>query len=43
VYHGPRDVTIIIVADVKLVRRTDVLVRIATTHICGSDLDMLVG
>jgi glutathione-independent formaldehyde dehydrogenase len=43
VYKGPRDVSVINVPDAKLERPTDVLVRITTTNICGSDLHMYEG
>ena len=43
VYHGPRDIRVIQVADPKIEHRTDVLVRIHTTNICGSDLHMYDG
>ena len=40
VYNGPRDVRVKEVPDAKLERPTDVLVKITTTNICGSDLHM---
>lgn len=43
VYKGPRDVRIQKVPDAKIERPTDVLVRITTTNICGSDLHMYEG
>jgi glutathione-independent formaldehyde dehydrogenase len=43
VYRGPRDVRIQKVPDAKIERPTDVLVRITTTNICGSDLHMYEG
>src|ERR1700760_954643 len=43
VYHGPRDVRIGKVPDPKIEKPTDVLVRITTTNICGSDLHMYEG
>lgn len=43
VYNGPRDVSINQVDDPKIERATDVLVRITTTNICGSDLHMYEG
>ena len=43
VYHGPRDVRIAEVPDSKIEKPTDVLVRITTTNICGSDLHMYEG
>jgi glutathione-independent formaldehyde dehydrogenase len=43
VYHGPRDVRVVKVADSKLEKETDALVRITSTNICGSDLHMYEG
>ncbi|MDB6128336.1 MAG: aldehyde dismutase [Verrucomicrobia bacterium] len=43
VYHGPHDVRIKNVPDAKIEKPTDVLVRITTTNICGSDLHMFEG
>ncbi len=43
VYHGPRDVRVDTVADARIEKPTDVLVRIMTTNICGSDLHMYEG
>lgn len=43
VYKGPRDVQIEEVPDAKIEEPTDVLVRITTTNICGSDLHMYEG
>ena len=43
VYHGPRNVSVDNVADAKIENPTDVLVRITTTNICGSDLHMYEG
>lgn len=43
VYNGPRDVQIKEVPDPKIERPTDVLVKITTTNICGSDLHMYEG
>ena len=40
VYNGPRGVRVKEVPDAKLERPTDVLVKITTTNICGSDLHM---
>ncbi len=37
-YNGPRDVRITEMPDPTIERRTDVLVRITSTNICGSDL-----
>lgn len=43
VYNGPRDVTIKDVPDAKIERPTDVLIKITSTNICGSDLHMYEG
>ena len=43
VYNGPRDVNVVEVPDAKIERPTDVLVKITTTNICGSDLHMYEG
>ena len=43
VYAGPRNVRIDQVADPKIERPTDALVRITSTNICGSDLHMYEG
>ena len=43
VYNGPRDVAVQDVPDAKIERPTDVLVRITSTNICGSDLHMYEG
>ncbi|MEA2749016.1 MAG: glutathione-independent formaldehyde dehydrogenase, partial [Myxococcales bacterium] len=43
VYGGPRNVKIQNVPDPKIERPTDVLVRITSTNICGSDLHMYEG
>jgi threonine dehydrogenase-like Zn-dependent dehydrogenase len=43
VYNGPCDVQVKDMPDAKLVKPTDVLVRITTTNICGSDLHMYEG
>src|SRR5665647_379271 len=43
VYNGPRDVRIKNVPDAKIERPTDVLVKITSTNICGSDLHMYEG
>jgi glutathione-independent formaldehyde dehydrogenase len=42
-YNGPRDVQIKNVPDAKIERPTDVLVKITSTNICGSDLHMYEG
>jgi glutathione-independent formaldehyde dehydrogenase len=43
VYNGPRDVQVKNMPDAKIERPTDVLVKITTTNICGSDLHMYEG
>src|SRR5690349_6752055 len=43
VYEGPRQVSVNDVPDARIERPTDVLVRITTTNICGSDLHMYEG
>ena len=43
VYNGSRDVTVKDVPDARIEQPTDVLVRITTTNICGSDLHMYEG
>lgn len=43
VYNGPRDVGVKNVDDARIEQPTDVLVRITTTNICGSDLHMYEG
>jgi threonine dehydrogenase-like Zn-dependent dehydrogenase len=43
VYRGPKDVRVEEMPDAKLEKPTDVLVRITTTNICGSDLHMYDG
>jgi threonine dehydrogenase-like Zn-dependent dehydrogenase len=43
VYNGPRDVRAKNVPDAKIERPTDVLVKITSANICGSDLHMYEG
>ena len=43
VYHGPRHVSVDDVPDPRVEKPTDVLVRITSTNICGSDLHMYEG
>ena len=43
VYNGPHDVQVKTVPDAKIEHYTDVLVKITTTNICGSDLHMYEG
>jgi threonine dehydrogenase-like Zn-dependent dehydrogenase len=43
VYNGPRDVSVDDVEDAKIETATDVLVKVTSTNICGSDLHMYEG
>src|SRR3954466_15779527 len=43
IYNGPRDVQIQEVPDPEIEQPTDVLVKITSTNICGSDLHMYEG
>jgi glutathione-independent formaldehyde dehydrogenase len=43
VYNGPRDVSVKDVPDPRIERATDVIIQIARTNICGSDLHMYEG
>ena len=43
VYYGPYDVRVAEMPDAKIEQQTDVLVKITTTNICGSDLHMYEG
>jgi len=43
VYAGPRDVRVKDVPDARIEEPTDILVRITSTNICGSDLHMYEG
>lgn len=43
VYRGPREIAVEQVPDARIERPTDVLVRITSTNICGSDLHMYEG
>lgn len=43
VYNGPKDVSVKNVPDAAIERPTDVLVKITSTNICGSDLHMYEG
>jgi glutathione-independent formaldehyde dehydrogenase len=43
VYNGPRDVQVKEVPDARIERATDVLVKISSANICGSDLHMYEG
>lgn len=43
VYHGPKKVSVDKVSDAKIEKQTDVVIKITTTNICGSDLHMYEG
>lgn len=43
VYHGPRDVRVVDVPDPKIQEPQDVIIKITSTNICGSDLHMYEG
>jgi glutathione-independent formaldehyde dehydrogenase len=43
VYHGPKKVSIDTVPDAKIEKLTDVVIKLTTTNICGSDLHMYEG
>lgn len=43
VYEGPKQVSVKDVPDARIERPTDVLVRVTSTNICGSDLHMYEG
>jgi hypothetical protein len=43
VYNGPRDVSVKNVPDARIEQPNDVIVKITTTNICGSDLHMYEG
>lgn len=43
IYNGPRDIRVVDVADPQIEQPTDVLVKITSTNICGSDLHMYEG
>ncbi|MDO9408167.1 glutathione-independent formaldehyde dehydrogenase [Patulibacter sp.] len=43
VYNGPRDVSIDEVPDATIERPNDVVIKLTTTNICGSDLHMYEG
>jgi glutathione-independent formaldehyde dehydrogenase len=43
VYSGPRDVSVKNIPDPRIERPTDVLIKITSTNICGSDLHMYEG
>lgn len=43
VFHGPRKVSVDNVPDPKIEKQTDVIIKLTTTNICGSDLHMYEG
>ncbi len=43
VYHGPKKVSVDTVPDSKIEKLTDVVIKLTTTNICGSDLHMYEG
>jgi glutathione-independent formaldehyde dehydrogenase len=43
VYHGPKKVSVDKVPDAKIEKHSDVLIKLTTTNICGSDLHMYEG
>jgi threonine dehydrogenase-like Zn-dependent dehydrogenase len=43
VYNGPRDVAVTEIPDARIEQPTDVLVKITSTNICGSDLHIYEG
>ncbi len=43
VYHGPKKVSVDSVPDPKIEKHTDVIIKLTTTNICGSDLHMYEG
>ncbi len=43
VYHGPRKVSVDTVPDPEIEKLTDVIIKLTTTNICGSDLHMYEG
>src|SRR6202453_2419109 len=43
VYQGPKKVTVDTVPDAKIEKQTDVVIKLTTTNICGSDLHMYEG
>ncbi|WP_428485398.1 glutathione-independent formaldehyde dehydrogenase [Rhodopila sp.] len=43
IYNGPREVSVGRAPDAKIEKPTDVVVRVTTTNICGSDLHMYEG
>ena len=43
VYNGPKDVSVNTIDDPRIEKQTDVIIRLTTTNICGSDLHMYEG
>lgn len=43
VYNGPKNVSVNTIDDPKIEKQTDVIIRLTTTNICGSDLHMYEG
>ncbi len=43
VYHGPKNVSVDNVPDAKIEKPTDVVIKLTTANICGSDLHMYEG
>ncbi len=43
VYHGPKKVSVDTVPDARIEKHTDILVKLTSTNICGSDLHMYEG
>jgi glutathione-independent formaldehyde dehydrogenase len=43
VYHGPKKVSVDNVSDAKIEKPTDVVIKLTTANICGSDLHMYEG
>ena len=43
VYHGPKKVSVDKVPDAKIEKYTDVVIKLTSTNICGSDLHMYEG
>ena len=43
VYNGPKDVSVNEVPDAKVERPNDVVIKLTTTNICGSDLHKYEG
>ena len=43
VYHGPKKVSVDTVPDARIEKHTDILIKLTSTNICGSDLHMYEG